>query len=211
VALLARRQKTRVEILADADRARVRGRVKKAVAGYRTALESDPTDPFVNGKLAPLLARLGDVEGSARCFRTASKRHLDAGFTDRAAAVALAATSVFPLDAGFRLELSRLNVLRGRRKDAVQALVDGGQALARAGRREAAVALLGGALEIEPWHLGASLALLPVLASGGNDTGARKIVEGLLERYRGPARKRIRWAAFRTWPGLGTFWRWLRA
>jgi tetratricopeptide (TPR) repeat protein len=210
VALFARRQKSRTEILAEADHARARGRVKKAVSGYRKALESDPTDPFVNVKLAPLLARLGDSQGSARCFRAASKRHLDAGFTDRAAAVALAATGVFPLDAGFRLELSRLNVLRGRRKDAVQALVEGGQAQARAGRPEAAVGLLGNALEIEPWHLDASLALVPVLAGGGNDSGAHKIVDGLLERYRGPVRKRIRWTAFRVWPGLGTFWRWLR-
>jgi tetratricopeptide (TPR) repeat protein len=185
--------------------------VKKAVSGYRKALESDPTDPFVNVKLAPLLARLGDPEGSARCFRSAAKRHLDAGFTDRAAAVALAATGVFPLDAGFRLELSRLNVLRGRRKDAVQALVDGGRAQAKARRRAAAVALLGNALELEPWHLDASLALVPVLAGGGNDSGARRIVDGLLERYRGPVHKRIRWTAFRVWPGLGTFWRWLRS
>lgn len=211
MALFSRQPKTRVEILADADRARSRGRVKKAVAGYRKALESDPSDPFVNAKLAPLLARMGDPEGGARCFRTAAKRHVDAGFTDRAAAVALAATNVFPLDAAFRLELSRLNVMRGRRQDAVQALVDGGTALARAGRPEGAVGLLGRALEIEPWHLGASLALVPVLARTGNASGARRIVDGLLERYRGAARKQIRWVAFRAWPGLGTFWRWLRA
>lgn len=209
--LFSRRQKTRVEILADADRARTRGRVKKAVAGYRKALESDPTDPFVNVKLAPLLARMGDSEGGARCFRTAAKKHLEAGFTDRAAAVALAATNVFPLDSGFRLELSRLNVLRGRRQDAVQVLVEGGTVLARARRPDAAVGLLGRALEIEPWHLEASLALVPVLAGNGNSTGAHRIVDGLLERYRGAAQKRIRWTAFRVWPGLGTFWRWLRA
>jgi tetratricopeptide (TPR) repeat protein len=211
VELFSRRPKTRVEILADADRARSKGRVKKAVAGYRKALESDPTDPFVNVKLAPLLVRMGDSDGGARCFRTAAKKHLEAGFTDRAAAVALAATSVFPLDAGFRLELSRLNERRGRRQDAVQVLVDGGTALARARRPDAAVGLLGRALEIEPWHLGASLALVPVLASTGNAGGARRIVDGLLERYRGPALKQIRWTAFRVWPGLGTFWRWLRA
>ncbi|HEY6003712.1 MAG TPA: tetratricopeptide repeat protein [Anaeromyxobacter sp.] len=211
MALFSRRQKTRTEILAEADRARARGKLKKAASGYRKALESDPTDPYVNAKLAPLLARLGDSAGGVRCFRTASKKHLDAGFTDRAAAVALAATGVFPLDAGFRLELSRLNVLRGRRKDAVQALVEGGEAQAKARRPEVAVALLGNALELEPWHLDASLALVPVLAWGGNDSGARKIVDGLLERYRGPVRKRIRWTAFRVWPGLGTFWRWLRS
>jgi Tfp pilus assembly protein PilF len=211
VGLLSRRPKTRSEIVAAADRARARGRVRKAVAGYRKALESDPSDPSLNVKLAPLLARLGDAEGGARCYRAAARKHLDAGFTDRAAAVNLAATGVFPLDAGFRIELSRLNVMRGRRLDAVQTLLDGGRAQARARQPDAAASLLGKALEIEPWHLDTCLALVPVLARSGGSDGARKLVDGLLQRYRGPARKRIRWSAFRAWPGIGTFWRWLRA
>jgi Tfp pilus assembly protein PilF len=211
VGLLSRRPKTRSEIVAAADRARARGRVRKAVAGYRKALESDPSDPSLNVKLAPLLARLGDAEGGARCYRAAARKHLDAGFTDRAAAVNLAATGVFPLDAGFRIELSRLNVMRGRRLDAVQTLLDGGRAQARARQPDAAASLLGKALEIEPWHLDTCLALVPVLASTGAAAGARALVDGLLQRHRGPARKRIRWIAFRASPGLGTFWRWLRA
>jgi Tfp pilus assembly protein PilF len=211
VGLLSRRPKTRSQIVVEADRARARGRLRKAAAGYRKALETDPSDPSLNVKLAPVLARLGDAEGGARCFRTAAKKHLDAGFTDRAAAVNLTASAVFPLDAGFRLELSRLNVLRGRRQDAVQTLLEGGKAQARARRPDAAAALLGKALELEPWHLDTCLALVPVLARTGAAAGARALVDGLLQRYRGPARKRIRWIAFRASPGLGTFWRWLRA
>lgn len=196
--------------MAEGDRARARGRVRKAAAAYRKALESDPSDASLNVKLAPLLARLGDAEGGARCFRMAAKKHADAGFTDRAAAVNLAATAVFPLDTGFRLELSRLNVLRGRKQDAVQTLIEGGRAQARARRVQAAATLLGKALEIEPWHLEATLALVPVLARNDRVDGARKLVDGLLRRYRGKARRRIRWTELRVWPGLGTFWRWLR-
>lgn len=203
--------RTRAEIIAAADRARSRGRIRKAAAGYRKALDADPTDPSVNVKLAPLLARLGDAEGGTRCYRTAAKRHLDAGFLDRAVAVNVAAAGVFPLDADFRLEVSRLNVLRGRRQDAVQALIDGGAAQARAGRPNVAAKLLGKALELEPWHLEACLALVPILARNGQADAARRFVDGLLARHRGPSRRRVRWVAFRTWPGLGTFWRWLRA
>jgi Tfp pilus assembly protein PilF len=211
VKLFSRKPKTRAEIVAAADRARGRGRVKKAVAGYRKALESDPSDPSINVRLGPLLAKLGDTAGGAQCFRTAAKRHLDLGFLDRAAAVNLTATGVFPLDAGFRLEVSRLNVLRGRKQDAVQVLLDGGVAQARAKRLDAAASLLGKALEIEPWHLDTCLALAPVLARNGQSDAARKTIDGLLARNAGPARRHIRWVAFRTWPGLGTFWRWLRA
>lgn len=211
MALFSRKPRTRSEIVADADRARTRGRVKRAVAGYRQALESDPSDPSVNVKLGPLLARLGDAEGGARCFRAAAKRHLDAGFVDRAAAVTLAATAVFPLDAGFRLEVARLNVARGRRQDAVAVLVEGGRALARAKRPDAAASLLGRALELEPWHLEAALALVPLLGQSGRAPDARALVAGLEARVRGPALRRVRWAAFRLAPGLRTFWRWLRA
>jgi Tfp pilus assembly protein PilF len=211
VALFSRKPRTRAEIVAAADRARARGRVRKAVAGYRAALESDPDDPSVNVKLAPLLAKLGDDAGGASCFRAAARRHLDHGFTDRAAAVTVAATGVFPLDAGFRLELARLNVLRGRKLDAVATLLEGGVALARARRPDAAAALLGRALEIEPWHLETVLALVPILARAGHGTAAHHFVDGLVVRHAGPSLRRIRWVAFRTWPGPGTFWRWLRA
>lgn len=211
MALFSRKSKTRAEILAHADEARARGRVKKAAAGYRKALESDPTDPGVNVKLGPLLAKLGDADGAAACFRTAAKRHLDKGFTDRAAAVNLTASGVFPLDVGFRLELARLNVVRGRKLDAVATLVEGAKALARTRRREAAVSLLGRALEIEPWHLDTVLALAPILARSGHDAAARHLLAGVEAYHSGPARRRIRWVAFRTCPGLRTFWRWLRA
>jgi Tfp pilus assembly protein PilF len=211
VALFSRKPRTRSDILAEADRARARGRVKKAAAGYREALASDPGDPAVNVKLGPLLARLGDPEGGAACFRTAARRHLEAGFADRAAAVNVAAAGVFPLDAGFRLELARLNVARGRRQDAVAALVDGGAAQARARQLDAAASLLRRALELEPWHLEASLALAPVLARQGERSAARDLVAGLDARTRGPARRRVRWLAFRLSPGPRTLWRWLRA
>jgi Tfp pilus assembly protein PilF len=209
VKLFSPKPKTRAEIVAAADRARARGSVRKAVAGYRKALETDPTDAAVNVKLAPLLAKLGDADGGARAFRTAAKRHLDAGFADRAAAVNLAASAVFPLDSDFRLEVARLNVARGRRQDAVAALLEGGRAQARARRPDVAGSLLSRALEIEPWHLECCLALVPLLARNGETRAARELVDGLLSRYRGKARRRVRRLAFRLWPSPATFWRWI--
>lgn len=209
--LFSKKPRTRAEILAAADRARTRGNARKAAAEYQRALESDPTDPSVNVKLGPLLARLGDAEGGARCFRIAAKRHLDAGFVDRAAGVTATAASVFPLDAGFRLELARLNVKRGRRQDAVATLLEGGRAQAKARRPDAAASLLGKALELEPWHLETCLVLVPILARSGHGATAREYLDGLEARCRGPARRRVRWVAFRVSPGLRTLWRWLRA
>ncbi len=211
VALFRKKKpQARSEIVAAADLARTSGRARKAVAGYRKALESDPSDPSVNVKLAPLLAKLGDREGGARCFRVAAKAHLDAGFTDRAAAVNLAATTVFPLDPGFRAEVARLNVLRGRKQDAIAALVDGAKALAKAKQPGKAVALLKRALAIEPWHLEACLTLVPVLARSGHPGPAREFLDGLEKRHRGRALRRVRWTRFKLSPGPGTLWRLLR-
>ena len=78
MALFRRKPKTRSELVAEADRARVRGKLDAAAAGYRRALESDPADASVHVKLAPVLARLGDAEGAARSFRAAAQKHLDA-------------------------------------------------------------------------------------------------------------------------------------
>jgi len=102
-------------------------------------------------------------------------------------------------------------VKRGRKKDAVATLLEGGREQAKARRSDLAAALLGRALEIEPYHLETCLALVPVLARAGHADSARELVGKLEERYRGPALRRVRWAAFRLSPGLGTFWRWLRA
>ncbi len=209
MSLFRKKPRTRAEIVAAADHARARGRVKRAAAGYREALATDPEDPSVNVKLGPLLARLGDAEGGASCFRTAGRRHLAQGFTDRAAAVNATAAATFPLDAGFRLELARLNMLRGRRADAVAALVDGGHALARARRGEAAVPLLRKALELEPWHPDAILTLAPLLSRAGAKAEARRLLDGLDGRLTRRERRRARWVAFRLWPGPRTLWRWL--
>ena len=83
MALFPRKPRTRSEVVAAADKARARGRARKAAAGYLEALRSDPSDPSINVKLGPLLAKLGDPEGGARCFRVAAKNHVERGFTDR--------------------------------------------------------------------------------------------------------------------------------
>jgi Tfp pilus assembly protein PilF len=204
VAFFRRKPQSRAELVAAADRARSRGRVRAAIAGYREALAADPSDPSVNVKLAPLLARIGDADGGARCFRTAAERHLTAGFVDRAAAVCLNATGVFPLDAGFRLEVARLNLQRGRKVDAVAALVEGGRALTRARRRDAATSLLRRALEISPDHLEALLAIAPLLASGGRRAEALALLEAAEARAAGRELRRVRWALFRNAPSIRT-------
>lgn len=211
MSLFRRKPRTRVELIAAADRDRARGRIRKAVAGYREALRADPEDPSLNVKIAPLLARIGQGAEGARCFRRASERHLAAGFTDRAAAVCANAVQVFPLEPSFRRELARLHALRGRRADAVGALVEGGRALAGSRQRPAAASLLRGALELEPMHVEARLTLAPILAAQGEREEARSLVRGLDGYTRGRELRRVRWMMLRLSPTPRALWRWLAA
>lgn len=209
--LFAARPRSRAEVVAAADQARGRGRVRRAADLYLEALRSAPGDPVVNARLAPLLARLGDADGGARAFRLAAQAHLAAGFPERAAGVLASATAALPLDPSFWLERATLEVRRRRRPDALAGLVEGAAALARGRRREAAVALLRRALELEPLHPDAVLALAPLLARGGARAEARALVARLEAVTRGRRLARVRWLAFRLHPTPRTLWRWAAA
>jgi Tfp pilus assembly protein PilF len=211
VPLFARRPPTRAELVAAADRARGRGNARKAAALYQEALRSGPDDPVVNARLAPVLARLGDADGAALAFRLAVAAHLASGFLDRAAGVLGAAADALPLEPSFRLEAAQLNLRRGRRPDALAGLVDGAATLVRARRREAAVALLRRALDLEPLHPEAVLLLAPLLAATGHRAEARALVGRLEAVTRGARLARVRWLAFRLRPTARALWRWARA
>jgi tetratricopeptide (TPR) repeat protein len=211
VAFWSRKPKTRAELVAAADRARAKGRVKAAVAGYRKVLEQHGhDDPHVHGKLAPLLARLEDDAGALASFRSAADGHLKAGFLDRALSVYVQASGTFPLEPDFHSEAARIHLVRGRRADAALSLVQGGRALGRT-RRGDAIEMLRGALGLSPGHLEATLAIAPLLRVEGRRDEARGLLQAVEPGLRGAPLRRVRWALFRLCPGFRTGWRWLRA
>lgn len=210
MAFWSRRPATRADLLAAADRDRARGRVKAAVATYRRVLLDHGDDALVRGKLAPLLAYLDEDDEAVDSFRRAAEGHLAAGFLDRALAVYTQARAAFPLEAEFHSEAARIHLLRGRRADGAIVLAEGGQALGRT-RRTDAIEMLRGALGIQPGHLPATLTLARLLRQDGQRDEARRLLEGVEGAARGAWLRRVRWALFRTEPGLHTGWRWLRS
>ncbi len=203
----------RTEVLATADRARARGQHRKAIKGYRKILVVDPSDPVVHGKLAPLLARSRRQRGEALAsFQLAAQGHLKTGFSDRALAVYMQATGFFPEEAVLWEEIARMEQIRGRRADAVNALLKGSGHLGRrAALRPKAIKLLESALQIEPWHLEATLALGRLVARQGDRDAGIALLEDLASRVRGRALGRVRWALVRLEPTPGNVWRWVRA
>jgi Tfp pilus assembly protein PilF len=211
--LFARKEKPfdRTATIAEADRARARGKKKKAIAEYRKILAVDPRDLTVHGKVAPLLAQTGKKVDALASFRVAADGQVRAGFLDRALSVVRQAVGFYPEELGLWEEIARLHLQRGRRADAVAALVDAGRRLLKTRHRAVGAKALRRALEIEPWSPEATLLLARTLAREGRREEALGLLDGLATRVRGRMLRRVRRLAFRLSPTLGNLWRWLRA
>ena len=211
MALWRKKPYDRSQTLADAERARGQGRTDKAIKLYRVVLAKAPNDTVVHGKIAPLLARRRKLRGEALAsFRLAAQGQLKAGFTDRAVALYLQAAAFFPLETELWEEIARLEQVRGRRADAIAALMEGAGHLVKTKRtRPEAARLLRRALELEPWHLETTLHLARLLAGGREKEEALALLEDIAGRVRGKGRRRVRRAIFRISPTPANAWRWL--
>jgi len=202
---------SRNELIADADKARAKGKLKKAIAGYRKALELEPGDPVVHGKLAPLLARTQQSEAALESFHAAAKGHLDKGFADKALAVYTQAADTFPYHVNLWQQLSQLNLTKGRRADAVRVLLRGRLYFRRKNERREAVTLLKEALALDAELFEPRLDLARLLALQGQRAEALALLEPMVKGLEGRGLRRVRWTLLRVAPSLGAWWRWLRA
>jgi tetratricopeptide (TPR) repeat protein len=209
--LFRRKVLDRAALVAAGDRARSRGRVRKAITLYRQALAETPADAVLHGKLAPLLARKKEKEAALASFTAAAAGQARAGFTDRAIAVQRQAIELYPEESKLWDELVRLLLLRGRRADAVAALVGGGRTLLRFRDLAVAERLLKRAIDLEPWHPPAVDLLARTLARKGRKREALELLEAFGSLSRGLALRRARRLAFRISPTPANLWRWLRA
>ncbi len=201
---------TRSELIIEADRARSKGKLKKAIAGYRKALELEPKDPAVHVKLAPLLARVNESEASLQSFRAAAQGHLDKGFTDKALAVYTQAAETFPAQVSLWQQVAQMNIARGRRADAVRMFLRGRILLSGKNERREAIALLKEALALEPTLFDPRLDLALLLARQNQPAEAMALLEPMAKQLKGRQLRQVRWTMLRVSPGLGSAWRWLR-
>ena len=200
----------RTALLAAADRARARGRRRKAVALYRKVLSVLPEDLAVHGKLAPLLAAGGERAAALSSFRKAAAGHERSGFADRAVSILGQAAERFPEEEPLWDELARLHLSRGRRASAVAALVRGGEGFLARRQLVQAERMLGRAGQLEPWHPEATLLLARAKGRAGAREEALRLLDTLAERTAGRVRARARRLAFRLAPTPRRLWRWLR-
>ncbi len=194
----------RAKTLDSAEKARSRGRVKKAIRGYLTVLEHEPADHVVRSKVAPLLARVGRWDESRKNFDQAADGYLKVGFAPKAIAVWTVAAQTFPEQVQYWERIANEQVKRGKRQDAVMALLEGRSMLPKKRQRPLALMLLRQVIELEPGHVDATLDLADLLRRDGVRDEAKRLLAGLLVRI-GKVRnlrRRVRFAQFWVEPSI---------
>lgn len=211
VGLFRKKVYKRSDTLADASKAHAKGNKKKAIREYRKVLEHEPSNEMVLSKLAGLLAETKQLDEAREKFFAAAHGFEKRGFTDKAIATYAVAVRHLPKDLELVNEIAGLHLAQGRDKDAIKALLDARKRMNKKRERPLAIALLRRVGEIEPWHFEGTFDLARLLARSGETDESRALLEGLAERNRKGKLRRVRGVLFRSSPGAGTAWRWLRA
>lgn len=189
--------------IATADKAKAGGRIRKAVKWYRKVLDKEPHDPNVRAKIAPLLARLGKHDESRASFDMAAGGFLAQGFSPKAIAIWTVAAQTYPEHVQYWERIANEQVIRGKKADAVLALLGGRKQLRKKRQRHLAATLLRQVLELEPGNVEATLDLAGLLRVDGSRDEAKSLLKSALLRVgRGPLRRKVRFAQFRLEPSF---------
>jgi len=202
---------SRSELVQRGDRARAKGRRRKAISEYRKALALEPGDASIHAKIAPLLAARGDKAEALKSFQAAAEGQIKAGFVDRAIALYVQAVSLFPKEDVLWREVARLHLERARRADAVRIYVQAHRHFRGKKDRDTGIAFLRRAVELDPLHIQGTIALAKLLKKSGRKAEGHQLLAQLAAQLRGPALKKVRRAQFGLSPTPAALWRWMRA
>jgi tetratricopeptide (TPR) repeat protein len=195
----------RTTVLDQADRARGRGSIRKAIRLYATILKNDPADHQVHARVAPLFAKTRRWDEARKSFDGAAAGYMKQGFVDKAIAVWTVAAQHFPEDVEYWERIANEQLRRGKRADAVNALMEGRSQLRTKGQRPLAVLLLRQVLAVDAFHFEATLDLCSLLKRDG--AGGKAEAERLLrclERWvtHRAMRRKLRMAQLRLAPSF---------
>ncbi len=201
----------RKRLLAEAERARIKGRARRAVRFYRRVLAKEPHDAELNAKVAPLLATIGSDFDAWQSYQRAAKAALKHDQAKLALDLYRNATAHLPREREAWAAVARMERHAGRNAAALEALLEGRQRMKGARRRPEAIWLLREARAIDAWNTDIVLDLARQLAKNGQADEALSLLDEAVERKKGDGLRRTRALIFRFDPTFGNLWRWLRA
>jgi tetratricopeptide (TPR) repeat protein len=201
----------RGRILEAAARARRRGRRKKALDLYRRVLEAEPGNPEIERRMAPLLAETRRPDEAWQAYRRAAADLTKRGFFEKAIGVYRDASRYLSGEVELWRSISDLELERGRKADAVAALLEGRRHLRGRKLRIHAIQLLERGRRIEPRHFETNFELAGLLARDGARFRARRVLGELAGFVSGSQLRRVRLRQLRLDPTPAALWRWLRS
>jgi len=189
------------------------GRVLKAVSEYNRALEANPGDHVVMGRLAPLLADMREFEKAWVNFTGAAEEYRRLGYAYKALGIYTLATRRMPLKREGWQSKAAVELELGLEADAVRTLTDGARHFKHRSRRADAIKLLEDACNIVPGDFGLVWELAALLARSGERAAALDLLEGLAasEQARGRRLRRVRGRIVRLRPSPANVIAWIRA
>ena len=201
----------RTRVLDEAAHARARKKRKKAIALYRQLLAVERSNAALHARIAPLLAETGQNFDAWVSFRIAARACLRERRGDKALAVYREAAGHLPHEIQVWQAIARLQVKRGKRRDAVETLLEGACRFRSRWHWPEAIHLLRRAHQIAPWDFEAVSELARLLVKSDQPEEARRLLEGLEARTSGERLRRVFAAQFRLDGDLRYAWLWLCA
>ena len=201
----------RRKLLANAGKARKKGKAKRAIEAYRRVLEVEPHDTEVHREIAPLLARVGQHQAAMDSFAQAVQGLIRRGFEAHALGVCREATAFYPRQVELWEAIAGLRLKAANAPDAVSALLEGRSHFRRRKHLPEAIRLLERAHGLDPKNLTVRLDLAELLMRSGQRDKARAILATLETQLGGRMLRRLRLAQFRNDPSARTVWTLLRA
>jgi len=200
----------RKRILGEAERARARGRNRKAIALYRLVLAAEPRNIEIHARIAPLLVKTRERFDAWQSYSRVAAAFTSHGQHGKALSVYQEATRVLPTRFEAWMAVARLELRLGEKSRARDSLIEGRRRMKRRGRRAEAIALLRAAREIDAWHAATVLDLAALLAASRRGQEARWLLSQLAERMHGWELARVRAHQWRMEPSLRHSWYWIR-
>jgi tetratricopeptide (TPR) repeat protein len=201
----------RNRLLAEAARARTKGKAKKALALLETVLRHEPSNAELHRRVAPLLAGVDRTADAWTSYRIAVASLVKAGFVDQAVGVLREAAGNLSRERAVWEGLADAEQQRGRPIDAHKALLDGRTRFRSRRDRPDAIKLLLRARKLAPSHFEANFDLAGLLGRTGARAPAARILAELAVRARGSELRRTRRRQLALAPTPGAFWRFLRS
>jgi tetratricopeptide (TPR) repeat protein len=184
----------RRRLLDEANKARARGRNRRAIQIYRHVHGQEPDDEEIMLRLAELLAAEGQRFEAWNLFRAAGKSHMRARRFDQCLALFREATRCLPFEFDVWRITAELERKLGREEEAQLTLLEGRRRFRSRFDRAQAIALLEMVRQVEPWDFAVVMDLARLYAQSDQRLQALVLLERMAVHSEGRQLSAVRLA-----------------